>query len=151
MSVMTSVKTEAQSANLRRHSCDMAEMIRHAFKRSKTQSVVSAPLLLAGVPIERVSILLGHQSVCITEKHYAPWVRARQEQLEANVRRTWQTHEPQRGVHSGYTENGAPVIHLKSRTKMVEAGGVGIFMDTENTQLIDFSRRQKRRTRQNCG
>jgi integrase len=40
----------------------------------------SVELLLAGVPIERVSILLGHQSVRITEKHYAPWVRARQEQ-----------------------------------------------------------------------
>jgi len=35
-----------------------------------------------GVPIERVSILLGHQSVRITEKHCAPWVRSRQEQLE---------------------------------------------------------------------
>jgi integrase/recombinase XerD len=46
-------------------------------------------LLLAGVPMERVSILLGHHSVRITEKHYAPWVRARQEQLEADVRRTW--------------------------------------------------------------
>ena len=39
--------------------------------------------------MERVSILLGHQSVRITEKHYAPRVRARQEQLEADVRRTW--------------------------------------------------------------
>lgn len=46
-------------------------------------------LLLAGVPIERVSMLLGHQSVRITERHYSPWVRARQEQLEADVRRTW--------------------------------------------------------------
>ncbi|HKW35869.1 MAG TPA: tyrosine-type recombinase/integrase [Candidatus Acidoferrum sp.] len=46
-------------------------------------------LLLAGVPIERVSILLGHQSVRITEKHYNPWVRSRQEQLEADVARTW--------------------------------------------------------------
>lgn len=46
-------------------------------------------LLLAGVPLERVSILLGHQSVKVTEKHYSPWVRARQEQLEADVRRTW--------------------------------------------------------------
>jgi integrase/recombinase XerD len=46
-------------------------------------------LLLAGVLMERVSILLGHHSVRITEKHYAPWVRARQEQLEADVRRTW--------------------------------------------------------------
>jgi hypothetical protein len=35
----------------------------------------SVELLLAGVPIERVSILLGHQSVRITEKHYAPWVK----------------------------------------------------------------------------
>jgi hypothetical protein len=33
----------------------------------------------------------------------------------------------------------------------VEAGGVGIFRGIENTQLIDFSRRQKRSTRQNCG
>ncbi|MGH9733910.1 MAG: tyrosine-type recombinase/integrase [Candidatus Acidiferrales bacterium] len=50
-------------------------------------------LLLAGVPIERVSILLGHQSVRITEKHYNPWVRSRQEQLEADVARTWE-HDP---------------------------------------------------------
>lgn len=44
-------------------------------------------LLLAGVPIERVSILLGHQSVKITENHYNPWVRSRQEQLEADIER----------------------------------------------------------------
>jgi len=50
-------------------------------------------LLLAGVPIERVSVLLGHQSVRITEKHYNPWVRSRQEQLEADVARTWK-HDP---------------------------------------------------------
>lgn len=48
-------------------------------------------LLLAGVPIERVSILLGHSSLRVTERHYAPWVRSRQEQLEADVRRTWET------------------------------------------------------------
>ena len=46
-------------------------------------------LLLAGVPLERVSVLLGHSSIKVTEKHYAPWVRARQEQLEADVRATW--------------------------------------------------------------
>jgi integrase len=44
---------------------------------------------LAGVPLEQVSILLGHKSVKITEKHYAPWVKARQEQLAANVRKAW--------------------------------------------------------------
>jgi len=46
-------------------------------------------MLLAGVPLEQVSILLGHKSVKITEKYYAPWVKARQEQLAANVRRAW--------------------------------------------------------------
>ena len=46
-------------------------------------------LLLAGVPLDRVATLLGHASSRITEKHYAPWVRARQEQLEADVQRVW--------------------------------------------------------------
>jgi integrase/recombinase XerD len=46
-------------------------------------------LLLAGVPIERVSVLLGHQSVRITEKHYSPWVHSRQEQLEQDLKRAW--------------------------------------------------------------
>jgi len=46
-------------------------------------------MLLAGVPLEQVSMLLGHKSVKITERHYAPWVRARQEQLEQNVRKAW--------------------------------------------------------------
>jgi hypothetical protein len=46
-------------------------------------------LLLAGVPIERVSILLGHESMRTTERNYAPWVRSRQEQLEADLTRAW--------------------------------------------------------------
>lgn len=50
-------------------------------------------LLLAGIPIERVSVLLGHQSVRVTEKHYSPWVRSRQEQLEADLQQAW-TRDP---------------------------------------------------------
>ena len=69
-------------------------------------------LLLAGVPLERVSILLGHQSIRVTEKHYAPWVRARQEQLELDVRRTWDTDLIVSGETKGYTRatraNGSP-------------------------------------------
>jgi integrase len=53
-------------------------------------------LLQAGVPMERVSVLLGHSSIKVTEKHYSPWVRARQEQLEADVRRTWERSLPER-------------------------------------------------------
>jgi site-specific recombinase XerD len=46
-------------------------------------------LLLAGIPLERVSVLLGHQSVRITERHYSPWVRSRQEQLEKDLQFAW--------------------------------------------------------------
>jgi integrase len=46
-------------------------------------------LLLAGVPLDQVSSLLGHSSVKVTEKHYAPFVKARQQQLEASVRAAW--------------------------------------------------------------
>ena len=56
-------------------------------------------LLLAGVPIERVSTLLGHRSVRITERHYAPWVQARREQLEADVRGTWEENDMENVSH----------------------------------------------------
>jgi integrase len=48
-------------------------------------------LLLSGMPLEQVAVLLGHQSVRVTEKHYSPFVKARQEQLEAGVRKTFET------------------------------------------------------------
>src|SRR5262245_16312450 len=48
-------------------------------------------LLLSGVLLERVSVLLGHTSIKVTEKHYAPWIRARPEQLEADLERCWAT------------------------------------------------------------
>jgi integrase len=67
-------------------------------------------LLLAGVPIERVSVLLGHQSVRITEKHYAPWVRARQEQLEADLTNAW-SRDPLVALES----QGTRGVHGKNR------------------------------------
>ena len=39
------------------------------------------------------------------------------------------------------------IISFKTKTKTGGGGGVGIFRLIENTQLIDFSRRLKRRTR----
>jgi integrase len=65
-----------------------AESHAHRFR-----DTFAVELLLVGVTLERVSILLGHTSVKITEKHYAPWVRERQEQAEADVKRTW-AHDP---------------------------------------------------------
>lgn len=48
-------------------------------------------LLLAGTPLDRVAVLLGHSSVKVTERHYSPWIRDRQEQLEADLERSWTT------------------------------------------------------------
>ena len=53
------------------------------------RDTLAVELLLEGVPMERVSVLLGHSSVKITERHYAPWVQARQTQLEADLVRVW--------------------------------------------------------------
>ena len=49
----------------------------------------SVELLLAGVPIEQVSVLLGHSGSKITSMHYSPWVRSRQEQLAKDLQRAW--------------------------------------------------------------
>jgi integrase/recombinase XerD len=50
-------------------------------------------LLLAGALLDQVSLLLGHSSIKITEKHYAPFVKARQEQLETSARMAWCTDD----------------------------------------------------------
>jgi integrase/recombinase XerD len=71
--------------------------LQHLFKLAKVpnahahrfRDTFATELLLAGIPIERVSILLGHQSVRITEKHYSPWVHARQAQLESDLKAAW--------------------------------------------------------------
>ena len=51
-------------------------------------------MLLAGVPLEQVSILLGHSTIRVTEKHYSPWVRTRQERLEESVQKAWTSAGP---------------------------------------------------------
>ena len=67
-------------------------------------------LLLTRVPIERVSVLLGHQSVRITERHYAPWVRSRQEHLEADLANAWK-YDPLIALETQGTRGG----HGKTR------------------------------------
>jgi integrase/recombinase XerD len=58
-----------------------AHRFRHTFAVS---------LLIAGIPMERVSILLGHQSVRVTEKNCAAWTDSRQRQVEADLQRAWE-------------------------------------------------------------
>jgi integrase/recombinase XerD len=80
-------------------------------------------LLLAGVPLDRVSILLGHSSIRITERHYAPWTRSRQEQIEADLRAAW-SNDPVIGeVHAGYTAKRAARTLVFSRRRFGRGGG----------------------------
>jgi site-specific recombinase XerD len=77
--------------------CDWQARLLEVFEKAnikgghahRFRDTFAVELLLAGVPIERVSVLLGHSSIRVTEKHYSPWVKARQDQAEADVRRTW--------------------------------------------------------------
>jgi integrase/recombinase XerD len=45
-------------------------------------------MLLKGVSLENVSQLLGHSSVAVTQKHYAPWCTSRKLRLEGLVAET---------------------------------------------------------------
>lgn len=58
----------------------------HAHRFRDTFSV---SLLENGASLEEVQVLLGHASVKVTEKHYAPWVKSRQDRLEERIRSTW--------------------------------------------------------------
>jgi len=52
------------------------------FHSHMLRDTFAVEMLLAGVALEDVSKLLTHASVRTTERHYAPWVRARKQQLE---------------------------------------------------------------------
>jgi integrase/recombinase XerD len=83
-----------------RHAGYMGEQIAAAFAAAGVKSdghMVShrlrasfaVDLLQKGVPLEHVSKLLGHRSVTTTERHYAKWVKGRQDRLDALVSATW--------------------------------------------------------------
>jgi integrase/recombinase XerD len=61
-------------------------MLSHRFR-----DTFSVELLLSGVPIERVSILLGHQSVRITEKHYIRGFARGRDNLRPMCNARWRT------------------------------------------------------------
>jgi len=46
----------------------------------------SVALLERGATVANVSRLLGHTSIKITEEHYAPWVKSRQDALDADLK-----------------------------------------------------------------
>jgi integrase len=57
----------------------------------RLRDTFAVSLLQKGVSLEDVAKLLGHRSIQVTERHYSPWVRARQESLDQAVRKVWAT------------------------------------------------------------
>jgi integrase len=66
---------------------DLAEVPRaypHLFRHT-----FATDLLGRGVSIQTVAVLLGHSSTKITERRYSHWIKSRQENLEAEVKKSW--------------------------------------------------------------
>jgi integrase/recombinase XerD len=55
----------------------------------RLRDTFAVDLLQKGVPLEEVSKLLGHESIKTTERHYAKWVKGRQDRLDSLVVATW--------------------------------------------------------------
>lgn len=84
-----------------RHAGYMGEQVSKVFADAKVfndchmvshrlRATYAVDLLQKGVPLEHVSKLLGHRSVKTTEKHYAKWIKGRQDRLDAIVSATWE-------------------------------------------------------------
>jgi len=78
----------------------MGQKVRRAFeaaglddgqhmKSHRLRDTFAVELLQKGIPMEEVSKLLGHTSIKTTEKHYAKWVKGRQDRLDNLVTATW--------------------------------------------------------------
>lgn len=55
----------------------------------RLRDTFAVDLLLKGVPLEEVSKVLGHESIKTTERHYAKWIKARQDRLDSLMVGTW--------------------------------------------------------------
>jgi len=55
----------------------------------RLRDTFSVELLQKGISLETVSMLLGHTSIKTTQRHYAPWVKSRQDALETAVKLSW--------------------------------------------------------------
>lgn len=74
---------------------DMQRSLRKLFKIAgvkghahRFRTTFAVRLLQKGVPMDAVAALLGN-SVKVVEKHYAPWVKSRQDALEQAVKLAW--------------------------------------------------------------
>ena len=73
--------------SLKDDDCEVMEFRSHMmeFRSHMLRDTFAVEMLLAGVPLEKVSKLLGHRSIAITERYYAKWAKSRLRQLEGDV------------------------------------------------------------------
>ena len=69
-----------QNAGVESDAHHVSHMLRNTF---------AVHLLEKGVPLETVSLMLGHQSVTTTERYYADFSRGYMDRAEAKVRKVW--------------------------------------------------------------
>jgi hypothetical protein len=66
--------------------------------------------------MDRVSMLLGHNSIRLTEKHHSPWVRARPEPPHAEGRRSWEAPLPARSGSRKTVGDRGLILQLSRQT-----------------------------------
>jgi integrase/recombinase XerD len=79
--------------------------------------------LESGMTVERLAILLGHSNIQVTQRHYNPWVEARQKGLDADVERSWIGDEVLLMLRSG---TQAVRREEPQKTKLFITGGKGV-------------------------
>jgi integrase/recombinase XerD len=98
----------------------------HAHRFRDTFSV---ECLESGLTIERVSTLLAHSDIRVTQKHYNPWVQERQKRLEDEIQRSLQGDELLSWLRSGTQavrreEPQTTNLFIIGGKGMVPAGGI---------------------------
>jgi hypothetical protein len=68
-----------------------------------------------------------------SEKHYSSGVKGRQERLEADARKAWPSDLDENRYNGATIFRDSHKTSINTGDNMVEAEGVGIFRDIENT------------------
>jgi len=84
------------------------------------RDTLTVELLLDGMPVERVSVLLGHSSVKITERHYSSATGTDGIRLDARVAHDPITQAEQ--LRCDTTQKSAPSLQMAATSQRHEKG-----------------------------
>jgi integrase len=82
-------------ANWQRSLARLGKVAGISFHAHAMRDSFAVGLPQAGVSLESVSVLLGN-SIRVCEKHYAPWVKSRQDALAKDIERAWKLTDARR-------------------------------------------------------